>query len=70
MAADDLRAVDQWVKQGKIGKAYNDQATEVVSMGLEQLHRDPSGFAKDDPEYCSFILGVLDGSSRDVPIPE
>jgi len=37
-------------------------ATEILSMGVELLYKDPSGFAKRDPEYCSFVLGVLDGS--------
>jgi hypothetical protein len=46
-----------------VGKHYQG-ATEIVSMGLEKLHADPLGFARDDPEYAGFILGILDGSLR------
>jgi hypothetical protein len=35
-----------------------------VSMGLEQLHRDPVKFAKDDPEYFNFVMGALHGDTR------
>lgn len=47
-----------------VGKDYGNAATEVLSMGVELLYRDPSGFAKRDPEYCGFVLGILDGSLR------
>jgi hypothetical protein len=46
------------------GKLYGARATELISMGLEQLYADPSRFAAVDPEYCSFITGILDGSIR------
>lgn len=46
-----------------VGKVYRD-ASEIVSMGLEKLYNDPGEFAKKDPEYCAFILGILDGSLR------
>lgn len=52
-----------------VGKKENGAATEVVSMGIEKLYDDPAGFAKKDPEYCAFIVGILDGSLRDNPIP-
>lgn len=44
-------------------KSYHN-ATEVLSMGLELLYRDPVGFARRDREYLKFVLGVLDGSLR------
>ena len=47
-----------------VGKDYGGRATEILSMGVELLYRDPSGFAKRDPEYCAFVLGILDGSLR------
>lgn len=37
-------------------------STEVISMGLEQLYKDPAGFAKSDPEYCALIVNALRGS--------
>jgi hypothetical protein len=47
-----------------VGKSYGDAATEIVSMGMQALYQDASGFARKDPEYCKFILGILDGSLR------
>jgi hypothetical protein len=46
------------------GKHYNPGWTEIVSMGVERLYEDPIAFARGDPEYCQFIIGVLDGSLR------
>ncbi|HXS24491.1 MAG TPA: hypothetical protein VN719_09690 [Gemmatimonadales bacterium] len=46
------------------GKDYGTYATEVLSMGVQKLYEDPHGFAAKDPEYCKFILGILDGSLR------
>ncbi len=36
-------------------------ATEIVSLGIEQLARDAGGFAKADPEYFKFIVMLLNG---------
>lgn len=47
-----------------VGKDYGKFATEITSKGLEKLFADPVGFAKNDPEYCKYILGILDGSLR------
>jgi len=52
-----------------VGKHYEYGATEIVSMGVEQLYVDPIRFAQKDPEYCGFILGILDGSCRDNVVP-
>jgi len=43
-----------------VGKYYKD-ATEVISMGIEQLHRDPVRFAENDPEYFNLMVGALQG---------
>lgn len=43
-----------------VGKYYED-GTEIISMGVELLYLDPVGFAKNDPEYFRFIVGVLNG---------
>lgn len=45
-----------------VGKHYKTDDTEVVSMGLEKMHDDPVHFARHDPHYFKFMLGVLDGS--------
>jgi len=47
-----------------VGKDYGPRSTEIVSMGVEKLYNDPVAFAEKDPEYCKFILGILDGSLR------
>lgn len=46
-----------------VGKHY-DGLTEIVAMGVEKLYNDPAGFAKNDPEYFKFVLGILDGTLR------
>lgn len=43
--------------------------TEIISMGVEQLYSEPMTFAEKDPEFAAFVLGILDGSLRDKPVP-
>jgi hypothetical protein len=43
------------------GKVYPSGSTELVSMGLEQLHANPAHFAAADPEYFRFMVKVLKG---------
>jgi hypothetical protein len=38
-----------------IGKDYGKSASEVFSMGIEEMFRDPVGFAEKDPEMFDFI---------------
>jgi hypothetical protein len=52
-----------------IGKDYGGKASEIFSMGVELLARDPIHFAKKDPEYFKFVVGLLTGESRHQPIP-
>lgn len=42
-----------------MGKDYGDRATEIVSMGLEQMWINPARFAKADPEYFDFIFNLM-----------
>jgi hypothetical protein len=42
-----------------IGKDYGTRASEVLSMGLEEMARDPIGFAEKDPDMFDFIFAVL-----------
>jgi hypothetical protein len=51
------------------GKDYRGAATEIISMGVEQLHRDPVKFARDDPEYFNFVMGALHGDARSSSVP-
>ena len=46
------------------GKQYTYDATEILSMGLQALHRDPVGFVTKDPEWANYLFGVLDGGYR------
>ncbi|MCG3207303.1 MAG: hypothetical protein FOGNACKC_00903 [Anaerolineae bacterium] len=44
-----------------VGKSY-DNATEVISMGVQYLWQDPLKFAKEDPEHMELTLKALEGS--------
>lgn len=41
------------------GKEYTGGDTEILSMGLEAMHREPYQFAKQDPEFFQFIISCL-----------
>jgi hypothetical protein len=47
-----------------VGKDYGRAATEILSMGLQELHGDPVRFAEKDPEYFKFVVGILRGDLR------
>lgn len=47
-----------------VGKDYGSTGTEITSMGLQKFFNDPVDMASKDPEYTSFLLGILDGSLR------
>ncbi len=60
----EIAIEDEWVARGGnvyAGKVYPDpiRATEILSVGLERLYREPAKFARDDPQFFKFILGVL-----------
>jgi hypothetical protein len=38
-----------------MGKDYGKSASEIFSMGMEEMFRDPVGFAEKDPEMFDFI---------------
>jgi hypothetical protein len=42
---------------GRVYKGHKE--TEIISHGIEQLVRNPAGFAKSDPEYFDFIYNLL-----------
>ncbi len=46
------------------GKEYPGGRGEVLSMGLEQLYRDPVHFAKADPGYFRMVTSVLQGGGK------
>lgn len=43
------------------GKDYGDRATEILSMGVERLTREPMVFYNSDPEYFLFCVGMIRG---------
>ena len=45
---------------GKVyGPALAPSSTEIVSMGVEAMYRNPLKFAKDDPDFFDFIYRLL-----------
>lgn len=42
-----------------VGKDYGRKATEVMSMGLEEMHRDPIRFARADPDHFAHTYSVM-----------
>jgi hypothetical protein len=44
-----------------MGKHYPDGATELVSMGLEYLYREPMTLLRRDPDYFVWLLDTLRG---------
>lgn len=57
---DEIARPDKF-KSPYMGKLYPD-ATEIVSMGIEWLYKDPYGFAVEDPEYFELIVNILRGT--------
>lgn len=57
--AHEITRADKF-KDAYTGKVYND-ATEVLSMGLESLYSNPLKFAKEDPDFFRFIVSLLKG---------
>lgn len=57
---------DQWV-DAYTGKVYpsdtkNKSASEIVSMGIQQLYDSPGKFINTDPQFFDFIVSYLRGS--------
>lgn len=51
-----------------VGKIY-DNATEVLSMGLELMYENPLHFLKEDPEYFYFVVGIMTGKIKGKALP-
>lgn len=41
------------------GKIYNDGATEILSMGLQEIYENAVDFSKNDPEYFNFVIDII-----------
>lgn len=66
LGVDQLQRRTEWSLNRAYynGKKYDHPSTEILSMGLEMLYLDPVTFARVDPEYFKFIVGVLRGDLR------
>ena len=49
-------------KLNAAGDGYDVSATEILSMGLEKVFRDPKGFYEKDREYFDFVVNLLQGA--------
>jgi hypothetical protein len=67
---DDFDKAFQEKQAYYVGKDYGGRYTEIVSMGVEKMYTDPVKFAKQDPEYFNFVMGVLSGEHRATDLPE
>lgn len=65
--ASEVTLDDEWVARGGrvyTGKVYKnsrggDYATEIVSMGIERLMRDPADFYRQDLDYFTYLVNAL-----------
>lgn len=55
---DEVTKVDKWLNL-YMGKVYPDKSTEILSMGLELMYKNPVYLAKKDPEMFDFIYSVV-----------
>jgi hypothetical protein len=58
---DDMDAIFEKAHAYYAGKKYAGGQTELISMGVEKLFRDPGRLAAHDPQYFKFVHAVLHG---------
>jgi hypothetical protein len=58
---NEVAKPDKWPKPYMGKKANSEKNSEILSMGMEMMYKDPTGFAKTDPEYFAFIHNTLRG---------
>jgi hypothetical protein len=58
---NEIAKPDKWPKPYMGKKTNSDKNSEILSMGMEMMYKDPAGFAKADPEYFGFIHDTLRG---------
>jgi SPP1 gp7 family putative phage head morphogenesis protein len=61
--ADEIAKPDKF-HSPYVGKIYPGNASEILSMGIERLHKNPGLFAKEDPDYCEHVLKMLRGETN------
>ena len=60
--ANELAWEDEWVKRGGsvyAGKNYWGSYTEILTVGIERLHRNPVEFLENDRDYFEFVVQTL-----------
>lgn len=58
---NEVAKPDKWPKPYMGKRANSDKNSEILSMGMEMMYKDPVGFARTDPEYFAFIHNTLRG---------
>jgi predicted metal-dependent hydrolase len=58
---NEVAKPDKWLKAYMGKKTNSDKNSEILSMGMEMMYKDPAGFARADPEYFAFIYNTLRG---------
>ena len=58
---NEIAKPDKWPKPYMGKKANSEKNSEILSMGMEMMYKDPANFAKIDPEYFAFIHDTLRG---------
>lgn len=58
---DEVAKPDKWPRPYMGKKTKSDKNSEILSMGMEMMYKDPIGFAKKDPEYFAFMHDTLRG---------
>jgi hypothetical protein len=58
--SNEIAFKDKWMHP-YMGKIYSTVDTELMSMGLEFLYRDPVGLARQDPEFFDLLVRLIKG---------
>jgi len=69
--ADQGASFSAWQRETTAGKGKPGRppvrATEIISMGLQEMHKSPAKFAKADPEMFDFIYDTARGRPWSAP---
>jgi len=55
---NELAWIDKFIHP-YMGRDYANNATEIISMGIEYLYKDPGRLAELDPEYFDFLMDLF-----------